>query len=118
MKAILSILVIAGICQGKSIIGGDGVSLQKAVVGHNQTRTRASSQTLTCYDYMGGGGDSVRAIDYIPALRSYNFDNRIGSCCFTGTWIKRNIFCNLKTRLQTPILKTKQTRAQVPCGAP
>jgi len=88
MKAILSILVIAGICQGASIIGGKGVTVQKAVVGlgHNQTRTKASSQTLTCYDYMGGGGDSVRAIDYIPALRSYNFDNRIGSCCFTGTW--------------------------------
>ena len=59
MKAILSILVIAGICQGKSIIGGDGVTVQKGMlVGHNQTRTRASSQTLTCYDYQGGGGDS------------------------------------------------------------
>merc|ERR1712142_830863 len=36
---------------------------------------------------MGGGGDRIRAIDYIPALRNYNFDNRIGSCCFTGTWL-------------------------------
>ena len=38
--------------------------------------TKATSQTLVCYDYNGGGGNSVRAIDYIPALRSYNFDNR------------------------------------------
>ena len=85
MKAFLSILAIAGICQGKSIIGGNGVTVMR---GHNQTRgsSRASSQTLTCYDYQGGSGDSVRAIDYIPALRNYNFDNRIGSCCFTGTW--------------------------------
>ena len=48
---------------------------------------KAAAQVLVCYDYNGGGGDSVRAIDYIPQLRTYNFDNRISSCCFTGTWI-------------------------------
>ena len=84
MKTILSILIIAGISQGKSIIGGAGVTVEKALLAQNQTRTRASSQTLTCYDYMGGGGDSVRAIDYIPALRNYNFDDRIRSCCYSG----------------------------------
>ena len=82
---VLSLLAIAGLCCGKSMIGGPGVTLLRSL-NTTQTRDKASSQTLTCYDYMGGGGDSVRAIDYIPALRSYNFDNRIGSCCFTGTW--------------------------------
>ena len=50
-------------------------------------RGGASSQSITCYDYQNQGGDSVRAIDYIPALRQYNMDNRIESCCFTGIWL-------------------------------
>merc|ERR1712241_716081 len=83
---VLSLLAIVGLCHGKSIIGGNGVTLLRSL-NLTETRDKASSQTLTCYDYSGGGGDSVRAIDYIPALRNYNFDNRIGSCCFTGTWI-------------------------------
>merc|ERR1711988_41061 len=83
---VLSLLAIVGLCHGKSIIGGNGVTLLRSL-NLTETRDKASSQTLTCYDYSGGGGDSVRAIDYIPALRTYNFDNRIGSCCFTGTWI-------------------------------
>ena len=33
-------------------------------------------------------GSSVKAIDYIPNLRGYNFNNRISSCCVTsGVWI-------------------------------
>merc|ERR1712018_593585 len=83
---VLSLLAIVGLCHGKSIIGGNGVTLLRSL-NLTETRDKASSQTLTCYDYSGGGGDSVRAIDYIPALRNYIFDNRIGSCCFTGTWV-------------------------------
>jgi hypothetical protein len=44
-------------------------------------------QTLDCYDYVNFGGDRVSAIDYIPALAGYNFDNRVSSCCFTGVWL-------------------------------
>jgi len=45
------------------------------------------AQSLDCYDYVNFGGDRVSAIDYIPALAGYNFDNRVSSCCFTGVWL-------------------------------
>ena len=50
-------------------------------------KSAATAQSLDCYDYVSYGGDRVSAIDYIPALAGYNFDNRISSCCFTGVWI-------------------------------
>merc|ERR1712142_618375 len=49
--------------------------------------TRAMRPTMDCYDYNNSGGQRIRASDYIPALRTLNFDNRIGSCCLTGMWI-------------------------------
>ena len=53
----------------------------------SSNHTRASTQTMDCYDYNNSGGTRMRATDYIPALRTYNFDNKIGSCCLTGMWI-------------------------------
>ena len=53
----------------------------------SSTQARGSAQSADCYDYNNGGGDRMRATDYIPALRTYNFDNKIGSCCLTGIWI-------------------------------
>eukprot|EP00088_Acartia_fossae_P017540 TRINITY_DN199_c0_g1_i2.p1 TRINITY_DN199_c0_g1~~TRINITY_DN199_c0_g1_i2.p1 ORF type:complete len:245 (-),score=39.72 TRINITY_DN199_c0_g1_i2:83-817(-) len=47
----------------------------------------ASSQYADCYDYSNQGGDRLRAVDYIPYLADYNFDNRITSCCITGIWL-------------------------------
>ena len=83
MKSFTSLLSIFSLVSAKSLTAGDhGVR----VGASGNFSTKASSQTLVCYDYNGGGGNSVRAIDYIPALRSYNFDNKISSCCFTGTW--------------------------------
>ena len=48
---------------------------------------KATVQYLDCFDYTNQGGERLRAIDYIPALYNYNFDNRISSCCFTGIWL-------------------------------
>jgi len=50
-------------------------------------KTLVSTQSADCYDYNNGGGARLRATDYIPALKNYNFDNKIGSCCLTGIWI-------------------------------
>ena len=47
----------------------------------------AVDQVADCFDYANQGGDRLRAIDYIPDLAGYNFNNRIDSCCFTGIWI-------------------------------
>jgi hypothetical protein len=55
--------------------------------GDDLTKSAATAQSLDCYDYVSYGGDRVSAIDYIPALAGYSFDNRISSCCFTGVWI-------------------------------
>ena len=45
------------------------------------------NQFMDCYDYSNQGGDRLRAIDYIPYLGDYNFDNRISACCVTGIWL-------------------------------
>merc|ERR1712013_383095 len=50
-------------------------------------QTKAVPPTMVCYDYSNSGGQRIRATDYIPALRTVNFDNRIGSCCLSGMWI-------------------------------
>jgi len=48
----------------------------------------AKKQSITCYENSDYTGSSVKAIDYIPNLRGYNFNNRISSCCVTsGVWI-------------------------------
>ena len=55
-------------------------------------------QSLQCYDRTGQRGNEVRAVEYIPQLSYYNFNNRIRSCCFTGRVIKLmmfNLFNNL-----------------------
>ena len=44
----------------------------------------AVRQSLQCYEQTGQRGDEVRAVEYIPYLSFYNFNNRIKSCCFTG----------------------------------
>ena len=54
---------------------------------HGLGETKVAKQSLDCYDGQDGQGDSLHAIDYIPALRNYNMDNRIGSCCFSGIWL-------------------------------
>merc|ERR1711915_798074 len=52
---------------------------------------RVQSQFIDCYDFANQGGNRLRAIDYISALRQYNFDNvpsgfenRASSMRFTG----------------------------------
>merc|ERR1711892_1498382 len=84
MKIIFCLLVSLVVIHGRKIDAHGKMSRMPA--GKNAD-VRANSQSLTCYDYSNGGGDSVNAIDYIPALRNYNMDNRIGSCCFTGIWM-------------------------------
>ena len=44
----------------------------------------AFRQSLQCYERTGQRGNEVRAVEYIPQLSYYNFNNRIRSCCFTG----------------------------------
>ena len=52
----------------------------------------ALRQSLQCYERTGQRGDEVRAVEYIPKLSYYNFNNRIRSCCFTGRVIKLTMF--------------------------
>jgi len=59
-------------------------------LGKHKTRifnNKGADQFLDCYDYQNQGGNKLRAIDYIPALSGYRFDNRISSCCITGVWL-------------------------------
>eukprot|EP00092_Neocalanus_flemingeri_P015528 GFUD01016809.1.p1 GENE.GFUD01016809.1~~GFUD01016809.1.p1 ORF type:complete len:257 (-),score=51.80 GFUD01016809.1:84-854(-) len=49
--------------------------------------TGERTQVADCYDNYQGSGAQFHATDYVPSLRSYNWDNRISSCCFTGIWI-------------------------------
>ena len=51
------------------------------------SQARGSTQSADCYDYNNSGGNRIRATDYIPALRTVNFDNKMGSICLTGIWI-------------------------------
>ena len=48
---------------------------------------QGSSQALSCYSSGGGGGDVLRATDYIPDLGRYSFNNKIQSCCVGGVWV-------------------------------
>merc|ERR1712107_428008 len=88
MTQMLALLSLIGLSASKSLAVGEVSLSNRMSAGTNFTgQEKAAAQGLVCYDYKSGGGDSVRAIDYIPALRNYNFDNRVSSCCFTGTWI-------------------------------
>jgi len=51
------------------------------------SQDKAQDQFLDCYDYANQGGNRLRAIEYIPQLSQYNFNNIITSCCITGIWI-------------------------------
>lgn len=74
--------------EGGKIVVEDGNQTRPSAYSGLVTReVRAGSQSLVCYDYTNQRGDSVRAVDYIPSLYSYNFDNRLESCCFTGIWL-------------------------------
>ena len=84
MKTVLCLAVLLAVSQGGKLNANGKRSRSPA--GRNADLS-GNSQFLDCYDYSGGSGNSVRAIDYIPALRTYNMDNKIGSCCFTGIWI-------------------------------
>ena len=53
----------------------------------NSSIATAGSQVMDGYDYANQGGDRVRAIDYIPYLQEYNFDNRMSSVVVTGIWL-------------------------------
>ena len=46
-----------------------------------------------CYDDYNERGESVRASDYIRDLAYHNMDNRINSCCITGTDQTQVISC-------------------------
>merc|ERR1712180_366288 len=50
-------------------------------------KSAAQTQYMDCYDYQPNTGDQLRAIDYIPQLLAYNFDNIISYCCVTGIWL-------------------------------
>ena len=45
----------------------------------------AARQSVQCYDGYDQQGSEVRATEYMPSLAYHSFDNRIKSCCFTGT---------------------------------
>merc|ERR1712055_1033400 len=64
-----------------------GFHSSRSLVHSNKTRNLAVNQFADCYDYTNQGGDRVHATDYVPALRQYNMDNKIESCCFTGIFI-------------------------------
>ena len=64
MKSFTGLLSIIGLVSARSFSVGDHGTRMSA---SGNFSTKATSQTLVCYDYNGGGGDSLRAIDYIPA---------------------------------------------------
>merc|ERR1711935_322284 len=80
-------LAVTGFVHSSSIYGGEGNSTRPNAQRYLKRSSRATSQFVDCYEYSNLSGDRVRAIDYVPDLRNYNFDNRISSCCFTGIWL-------------------------------
>merc|ERR1712211_117758 len=74
-------------------------------LGKQKTRisnSKGADQFLDCYDYQNQGGNKLRAIDYIPALSGYSFDNRISSCCITGVWLCMQIRTTILETLEQP----------------
>ena len=49
--------------------------------------TKAIQQKIECFDGLNGEGSSEIFIDAITDLDKYGWDDRISSCCATGTWI-------------------------------
>ena len=61
-----------------------------AVRQPNQTQNedgRTVQQKIECFDGAGGQGLSQVFADAITDLGKYSFDEKISSCCVTGTWI-------------------------------
>merc|ERR1712098_672197 len=82
MKNIFFLLTLCGLSFAKSLL------VEEKIISTNfSSEVKASSQQLVCYDLNNGGGQSYRFTDYAPNLGSYNWDNKITSCCFTGLWI-------------------------------
>jgi len=82
MKNTFFLLTLCGLSMAKSLI------VEEKIISSNfSSEVKASSQQLVCYDLNNGGGQSYRFTDYAPNLGSYNWDNKITSCCFTGLWI-------------------------------
>jgi len=51
------------------------------------TRSESSKQHIECYENTDLSGDVLKAIDYVPSLSGYSFNDRVQSCCVTGIWI-------------------------------
>ena len=46
-----------------------------------------TKQTVKCYDQFNGYGNSLTLKYPVSDLWTYNWDNKISSCCFTGFWL-------------------------------
>lgn len=68
-------------------LGAHGSPQGKKLYSPVRGSTQQEAQTLNCYDYPNYGGDSLQAIDYIPDLAQYGFDNLISGCEFNGVWM-------------------------------
>jgi len=86
MKIITCFVVFVAAAHARKLTEQDQGRRSRMAVGSKSTG-KGNDQFLDCYDYSNGGGDSVHAIDYVPALKYYNMNDKIGSCCFTGIWM-------------------------------
>jgi len=57
-------------------------SSNKIEVGEYGTK-----QTVKCFDQFNGYGNSLTLKYPVSDLWTYNWDNKISSCCFTGFWL-------------------------------
>lgn len=80
MRFFVATLLFAG-----ALASPQGKKLYSPVKSAKDTKQQA--QTLYCYDLPNYGGDSLQAIDYIPDLGQYGFDNMISGCEFNGIWM-------------------------------
>ena len=46
-----------------------------------------TKQTVKCFDQFNGYGNSLTVKYPVSDLWTYNWDNKISSCCFTGFWL-------------------------------
>ena len=63
------------------------VLLLAPVLSQPLNSTRAIQQQLECFTQGGGGGLSEVFIDAISDLEKYSWDDKISSCCATGSWL-------------------------------
>jgi len=82
MKSTLFLLALFGSSMAKSHLAEE-----KMISANISSEVKASTQQLVCYDLNNGGGSSYKFTEYASNLGSYNWDNKISSCCFTGIWI-------------------------------